>query len=160
MIRSNHSNLSHQLFMTAGPPSAKSPGSATFPLSAPAGRGRVLIVEDNYFAALTIENALVDAGYDVLAVVDSGEDALTFAAQSRPDLVLMDIRLAGELDGIETAISLHGQGIVSLFASAHFDDSMLARGAAAQPAAWLVKPFSDAEIVAAVRGALQGIRGD
>lgn len=135
-------------------------GSVHSSVSAAASRARIMVVEDNYFVALTIENALIDAGYEVLAVLDSGEAALECVAELKPDLVLMDIRLAGELDGIDTAIALHRRGIVSLFASAHFDDAMKERGAAAVPAGWLVKPFSESELLGAVREALKGIQSD
>ncbi len=140
---------------TPGPKPGDAAGTAE---QAAVGPARILVVEDNYFVALTIENTLLDAGYEVMAVVDSGEAALERVAEARPDLVLMDIRLAGKLDGIETAVTLHDQGIVSLFASAHFDAAMKARGAKAEPAGWLVKPFSDVEIIDAVRHALEGGR--
>ncbi len=141
--------------MTTPAPGPKPDDAAGTPDGTAAGPARILVVEDNYFVALTIENTLLDAGYEVLAVVDSGEAALACVATARPDLVLMDIRLAGKLDGIETAITLHDQGIVSLFASAHFDAAMKARGAKAEPAGWIVKPFSDVEIIDAVRHALE-----
>jgi DNA-binding response OmpR family regulator len=116
---------------------------------------RVLIVEDNYFVGLTIENALIDAGYQILGVVASGEEALELARAESPHLVLMDIRLAGEMDGIEAAIALRARGITCLMASAHSDEAMKRRAAGAQPAGWLVKPFSNAELVATVKAALQ-----
>lgn len=146
--------------MTADPPGSKVVGPLNTLASGPGARAQILVVEDNYFVALTIENALTDAGYRVLAVVDSGEAALESVAEARPDLVLMDIRLAGDLNGIDTAVALRRQGIVSLFASAHFDEGIKARGAAARPAGWLVKPFSDAEVVDVVRLALRGGRTD
>lgn len=145
-----------------GPPRMPpvSMGSMDPSVSTGASKARIMVVEDNYFVALTIENALMDAGYEVLAVLDSGEAALESVAELKPDLVLMDIRLAGELDGIDTAIALQRQGVVSLFASAHFDDAMKERGAAAVPAGWLVKPFSESELLGAVSLALKGNRTD
>jgi DNA-binding response OmpR family regulator len=139
-----------------GPPRprrAAAEGEAGLP--AEPGHSRILIVEDNYFVGLTIENALVDAGYEVLGVVDSGEDALERARNETPHLVLMDIRLAGKMDGIEAAIALRALGITCVMASAHSDADMKRRGAEAQPAGWLVKPFSDADLVAAVQLALR-----
>lgn len=121
-----------------------------------AGRARccLLIVEDNYFIGLATENALNDAGYSVLGVVDSGEEALKRAGDARPHLVLMDIRLAGDMDGIAAAIALRKQGITCLMASAHSDEAIKRRCSQAHPAGWLVKPFSDADVVAAVDAAL------
>jgi DNA-binding response OmpR family regulator len=116
--------------------------------------GLILVVEDDYFVGLANEQALMDAGYTVVGVVATGEEAIAMAARSRPDLVLMDIRLAGEMDGIDAAIALRGQGIPTLFASAHSDRHTRQRGEQAKPTGWLVKPFSDAELVAAVRAGL------
>lgn len=67
----------------------------------------------------------------------------------------MDIRLAGELDGIDTAIALRDLNIHCVFASAHHDAGMKARGARAEPRGWLVKPFTDAQLVETVRLALE-----
>lgn len=145
--------------MTAEPPKSMPSGSLDASANAGKRKARILIVEDNYFVALTIENALMDAGYEVLAVLDSGEAALESIADVEPDIVLMDIRLAGELDGIDTAVALHRLGIVSLFASAHFDEAIKERGAAAMPAGWLVKPFSEPEIINAVETALFSLNG-
>ena len=141
--------------MTVPPAGATPKSGPTIGLGPSADRARILIVEDNYFVALSVESALLDAGYDVVGVVDSGEEALQSVAEAAPDLVLMDIRLAGELDGIDTAIALHGMNIASIFASAHCDDAIRARGAAADPRGWLVKPFTDAQMLAAVRLALE-----
>lgn len=140
--------------MTVPPPAAAPESDPSFGPGPSAGRPRILVVEDNYFVALSVETALLDAGYEVIGVVDSGEEALQSVADAAPDLVLMDIRLAGELDGIDTAVALHGMNIASLFASAHCDDAIRARAAAADPRGWLVKPFTDAQMLAAVRQAL------
>ncbi len=141
--------------MTGAPPDSGTVTTSTPSPLPSTNRGRILVVEDNYFVALNIESSLLDAGFDVLGVVDSGEAALASVADSRPDLVLMDIRLAGALDGIETAIALHSMNIPSLFASAHCDDGMKARGATAEPRGWLVKPFTDAQLLEAVHLALE-----
>lgn len=141
--------------MTATPPGAGADSACAPAPFASLNRARILVVEDNYFVALNIESALLDAGFEVLGVVDSGEEALESVAVAKPDLVLMDIRLAGALDGIDTAIALHGMNIPSLFASAHCDPGMQARGANAEPRGWLVKPFTDAQLLNAVHLALE-----
>jgi DNA-binding response OmpR family regulator len=124
------------------------------PAEGPKLGNRILIVEDEYFVALTIEDALADAGYEVLGVEASGEAAILHALEARPDLVLMDIRLAGKLDGIDAALELKRHGLRVLFASAHSDDATRARGEEARPLGWLTKPFSGQELVAAVCCAL------
>lgn len=122
-------------------------------------RGRILIVEDDYFVGLTIENALADAGHEVVAVAASGEQAIE-AAGGRPEIAVVDVRLAGMIDGIEAAIELRRHGIPSLFATAHSDPDTRRRGEVAHPAGWLTKPFSSAELVAAVEAALVRLRGN
>jgi len=121
--------------------------------------GKILIVEDDYFVGMTMEQALVDAGHEVLAVVNTGEEAVLESTRLRPDLVLMDIRLAGQMSGIEAALALRAEGITSLFASAHSDVATRSAGEKAQPAGWVTKPFSNADIVSAVAAALSQIRG-
>jgi DNA-binding NarL/FixJ family response regulator len=125
----------------------------------PTRRGRILIVEDEYLVALSSEWALSDAGFEVLAVVAKGEDALALAAEAVPDLVLMDIRLSGQMDGIETALALRAQGIRCVFASANSDPEIVNRGQAAEPLGWLRKPFSDTALLKAVDEALAQLRG-
>lgn len=126
----------------------------------PAHRGRILIVEDDYLVALSNEMALTEAGFEVIGVVDSGEAALTQVGEARPDLVLMDIRLAGDLDGIETAIALCAQGFRSVFASANSDPGTVNRGETAQPLGWLRKPFSDHVLIAVIEAALAKIKSE
>jgi CheY-like chemotaxis protein len=72
----------------------------------------------------------------------------------------MDIRLGGEMDGIETALALRERGIGSLFASANSDPGTIARGEAAEPLGWLRKPFSDHALTGAVEQALAGLLGE
>ena len=119
--------------------------------------GRILVVEDDYFVGLSIESALAEAGFEVLAVVTTGEEALANGLAMKPQLVIMDIRLAGKIDGIETARELRRIGIPSLFASAHSDPGTRARGEAAKPLGWIIKPFSDGALIDAVTTALKQI---
>lgn len=119
-----------------------------------AGRERILVVEDDYFVSLAIESDLEDAGYEVIGVVAAGEDALQVAGRLRPDLAIVDVRLAGALDGIETATELLQRGIRCIFATAHSDPQTRERGSAARPLAWLTKPFTTGDLLQAVK---QGI---
>lgn len=124
-------------------------------------RGRVLVVEDEYFVALDAENALDSAGFEVVGVAATAEEAVEIARAERPDLVLMDIRLAGARDGIDAAAEIRGSlGIPSLFATAHSDAATRARGeGAAAPLGWLTKPYAPSELAAAVAAALAKLRG-
>jgi two-component system, response regulator PdtaR len=148
-------------FSGPGHPSSPGPqeGASPDPAVAPGHPGRILIVEDDYMVALSNEWALTDAGFEVVATVASGEEALAAATQARPDLVLMDIRLAGPMDGIDAALALRALGLRCVFASAHSDPGTVARGEAAQPLAWIRKPFTDMALVGAVRQAIGRLRG-
>jgi CheY-like chemotaxis protein len=126
-------------------------------------RGRVLIVEDEYFVAMASEDALSDAGFDVVGIAATADDAVAKADATRPDLVLMDVRLAppgSARDGIDAAAEILARfGIRSLFATAHADPGTRARGErAAQPLGWLSKPFSPEDLVAAVGAAVAEAR--
>jgi two-component system, response regulator PdtaR len=116
---------------------------------------RILIVEDNYFVAHQCESALVDAGYDVVDIVETADEAVQAVMDRRPELVLMDIYLPGKRDGIDAAVEIFQRfGIRSVFASALTDAAVKARAESAQPIAWLAKPFNDRKLVATVQSAL------
>ncbi|MGX8008862.1 response regulator [Mesorhizobium sp. ORM8.1] len=116
---------------------------------------RILIVEDDFLISLEAESTLVAAGFEV-HVVGSGEEALMVVAADCPALAIMDIRLAGRMDGIEAALQLfRNHGLRSVFATAHSDPAMRGRAGPAEPLGWLVKPYSPASLLAAVRTALQ-----
>lgn len=143
------------------PPSgSKKTQKASKPAEGESRAGRILVVEDDYFVGLALETALEGAGFTVLGVVTTGEEALVKAAELRPQLVLMDIRLAGPMDGIETARELRRQNIPSLFASAHSDPATRSRGQSARPLGWITKPFSDAALVDAVTAAVGRLSRD
>ena len=115
---------------------------------------RILLVVDDYFAALTLENALADAGYQVAGVVDNAEEAMAMLGANEPDLVVCDIRLAGKQDGLDVAKEATKLSIPFIVASAHTDAETRARGAALSPAGWLIKPFGVTDFLTAVDAAL------
>jgi DNA-binding response OmpR family regulator len=116
---------------------------------------RILIVEDNYFVAHQCESALAEAGYDIIDIVETADEAVQAAMDRRPELVLMDIYLPGNRDGIDAAVEIFERfGIRSIFASALADAGVKARAESARPLAWLAKPFNDRKLVATVESAL------
>ncbi|WP_168157366.1 response regulator [Erythrobacter sp. QSSC1-22B] len=121
-------------------------------------KARILIVEDEFLVAMTIEETLLEAGHDIVGVVATGEEALQAGVSLRPDLVLMDIRLAGQMSGIDAALKLRAKGIPSLFATSHSDPGTRISSEKASPIGWLAKPFSEAEVVTAVEDALARLR--
>ena len=115
---------------------------------------RVLVVEDEFFLAVQIEEWLLEAGFDVVDVVHTAEEAIAVAEAERPDLVIMDIRLASETDGITAALDiLERTGIRCIFATAFADAATRERGERARPFGWLRKPFTADALLGAVKGA-------
>jgi DNA-binding NarL/FixJ family response regulator len=116
---------------------------------------RILVVEDDFLVAMQMESALTEAGFEVAGVASSGEDAIELAISARPRLAVMDVRLAGRRDGIDTALQLFAEhGIRCIFATAHHDEHARSRAAPAAPLGWLAKPYTMASLIDLVRSAL------
>jgi two-component system, response regulator PdtaR len=119
---------------------------------------RILIVEDEFLIALALEDMLLDAGHAVVGMATTYDEAVALAAETRPALVLMDIRLASERDGIDAAIEIERSlGIPSLFTSANLDPDNMERARTASPVGWVPKPYSPEVINDAVARALSEI---
>ena len=120
---------------------------------------RILVVEDEGVVGRDVQNTLVQLGYVVPDVARSGEEALELVKRIAPDLVLMDIRLSGALDGIETAARIkadHGAPVIFLTALA--DQETIARAKATEPYGYLLKPFNDRELQSTVEMAVSRSR--
>jgi PAS domain S-box-containing protein len=116
---------------------------------------RILIVEDERITAEDLAEVLKDLGYHVTAVVSSGEEALREAERNPPDLVLMDIRIKGEMDGTEAARILRERfDVPVVYLTAHADRDTLERAKQSRPLGYIVKPFQEAELHASVEMAL------
>lgn len=103
---------------------------------------RILIVEDEPIIAADLTDRLTDMGFGVAGQCDSGEEAIELAQQLMPDLVLMDVQLSGQLDGIETTQKiLERQVVPVIFLTSNSDEATFARAKATLPAAFLSKPF-------------------
>jgi len=116
----------------------------------------VLVVEDELLVARGIECSLNDLGCYIATSVATGQDALRSADARRPDIVLMDIRIKGELDGIQTAGLLWQRHRVPVvYLTAYSDDKTLARAAGTRPYGYLLKPFSTHDLKCAIEIAHQ-----
>jgi len=116
---------------------------------------RILIVEDEFVVACDLCDTLEDLGYAVVDVVASGEEAIARARSARPSAILMDIRLAGEMDGIQAAARIRSeQDVPIVFLSAHSSEDTLRRATATDPFGYLVKPFKAPELRCAIQVAL------
>lgn len=115
---------------------------------------RILIVEDDYFVAIELEHRLNEAGFEVVGIAGTAEEALEMASQS-PELAIMDIRLGGIRDGVEAAVELLARfGVPSIFATAHGDGETRKRAERANPMGWLEKPYSSESLIALVNKSL------
>ncbi|NJR49976.1 MAG: hybrid sensor histidine kinase/response regulator [Leptolyngbyaceae cyanobacterium CSU_1_3] len=115
----------------------------------------ILIVEDESIIALDIQSSLINAGYKVVAIATCASEALNDAAYFKPDLVLMDIRLRGERDGIETAEKIHQMlHLPVVYLTAHADENTLSRAKITEPFGYILKPFEDRELITTIEIAL------
>ena len=115
----------------------------------------ILVVEDESVVAMDLENKLRRLGYHVPAVLISGEEAVQAAADMCPDLVLMDVRLNGGMDGIETAGEIRARfDIPVVYLTAFADDATLERARLTAPFGYLLKPFQEQELHATIKIAL------
>ncbi|MFH0966522.1 MAG: ATP-binding protein [Methanobacteriota archaeon] len=111
------------------------------------GKIRIMIVEDEFLVADDLQEMLQQLGYEVTGIVDSGEEAVPSALASVPDLILMDINLAGEMDGITAAEQIKArQDIPVLFLTAFATDVMVARAKLISPSGYILKPYSETQI--------------
>jgi PAS domain S-box-containing protein len=121
----------------------------------------ILIAEDDGIIASRLQSILNKLGYAVPAMVASGEDAIWQAAEMQPDLVLMDVELAGDLDGIEAGGQIRAQsGIPVVYLTAYMDDALLQRAKMTEPYGYLVKPVQDRELRATIEVAIYKCRLD
>jgi PAS domain S-box-containing protein len=107
----------------------------------------ILVVEDEVIIGMEIEDRLKELGYYVLGVVSTGAAAIETAARSQPDLILMDVMLKGDLDGIETAEQIRTESdIPIIYLTAYADNNTVERAKVTEPFGYLVKPFEEREL--------------
>lgn len=116
---------------------------------------RVLIVEDERLVAEDLRDTLTQQGYDVAGLVATGEKAIAKVAEVDPDVVLMDIHLAGEMDGISAAREIRNRhGTPVIYLTAFSNDQTLIRARETDAFGFIVKPFQDRAVFAAIEMAL------
>ncbi|HEY5744497.1 MAG TPA: response regulator [Chryseolinea sp.] len=118
-------------------------------------KARILIVEDSFIVAYHLQTTLEGEGYSVLGKCDSGNAAIQYAEHDRPDLVLMDIMLNGEMDGIQAASILKSKfNVPVIYITALTDKDTIQRAKITEPYGYLTKPFEDREIFTVIEMAL------
>ena len=116
---------------------------------------KILIVEDESIVAKDIQNSLKNLGYNVPTIVASGEKAIKEVEDNKPDLVLMDIILKGDMDGIEAAnIIRENFNIPVIFLTANADDKTVSKARIAEPYGYVIKPFREKELQTTIEMAL------
>lgn len=116
---------------------------------------KLLVVEDESVVALDIKYRAEALGYDVVGIANSGEEAIKLTREKKPDLVLMDIILKGEMDGIEAAeIIKRDYNIPVVYLTAYSDRETLERAKVTEPFGYLIKPFEDRELHSTIEVAI------
>jgi YesN/AraC family two-component response regulator len=111
----------------------------------------IMIVEDEVSIGLELEELLESNGYEVISGATTGLEAISMARTQCPDLVLMDIKLPGEMDGIITARLVRQElGIPSVFLTGYGKSEFIERAKAADPLGYILKPLNESQILAAV----------
>jgi len=118
-------------------------------------KGNILIVEDENIVALDIRNRLHHLGYNVCGIIGRGEEVFKKTEELSPDLVLMDIKLKGNVDGIEAAGMIRDSfNIPVIYLTAYTDENTLSRAKVTEPFGYVMKPFQDRELRAVIEVAL------
>lgn len=115
----------------------------------------ILIVEDESIVAKDIAQSLKKLGYNVIETASSGEAAVIIAEEKKPDLVLMDIMLKGEMSGIDAANIIHEKNnIPVIFLTAYADESTLSKAKISEPYGYIIKPFKEIDLHSNIEMAL------
>jgi len=115
----------------------------------------ILIVEDESIVAKDIQHSLKKLGYTVVAICSSGQDAIKMAEEKKPDLVLMDIMLKGDMSGIEAADQIRERlNIPIIYLTAYADESTLNKAKVTEPYGYIIKPFKEIDLHTSIEMAI------
>ena len=116
---------------------------------------RILIVEDEAVTSVMLEKTLKELGYEVVGSAFDGHEAIEQAREKKPDIILMDIRIQGEMDGIETAKQIYQQyHIPVIYLTAHSDEATVQKAVHSEPFGYLIKPLDERALHTTIRMAL------
>jgi signal transduction histidine kinase len=122
---------------------------------------RVMVVEDERIVALNLERRLTKLGYEISSLATSGSQALQAIERDKPDVVLMDVNIEGEIDGIETASRIpNAYNIPVIYLTAYSEEATLQRARGTRPYGFLLKPISERELHATIQMVLERRRAD
>lgn len=115
----------------------------------------VLVVEDESIVSKDIQHSLKKLGYNVVGAAATGEKAIQLAQESKPDIVLMDIMLKGDMNGIEAAEQIRTtMNIPVIYLTAYADEGTLARAKVTEPCGYIIKPFKEIDIHTSIEMAI------
>ena len=115
----------------------------------------VLVVEDESIVSKDIQHSLKKLGYNVVGAASTGEKAFELAQQHQPDIILMDIMLKGDMNGIETAEKVKAElHIPVIYLTAYADESTLAKAKVTEPYGYIIKPFKEVDLHTSIEMAL------
>lgn len=124
--------------------------------SEPSSEPRALIVEDEALIGEELRERLSRLGFSVIATVDTAEEAIAIAVRERPDLVLMDVRLKGDKDGVQAAIEIRQQVDVPIvYVTAYSDRVTVDRAKGTEHDGYLLKPFHKRDLQSTIEVAMQ-----
>ena len=122
---------------------------------------KILVVEDEIIVAKDISASLEEAGYKIIGIASNSLEAIDLFSTNLPDIVLMDININGEMDGIQTAIAIKDiEDVPIIFLTAFADDLTVERAKKAKPSAYIVKPFNERELHIAINLAISNAATD
>jgi PAS domain S-box-containing protein/putative nucleotidyltransferase with HDIG domain len=112
---------------------------------------RILVVEDERIIAEDIQSTLINFQYEIIGILSTGEEAIELLKKEKADLILMDIMLEGEMNGLQTAEYIHQHHVVPIvFLTAYANEKIFAGAAASDPYGYLLKPFEERELHATI----------
>lgn len=118
-------------------------------------RTNVLVVEDESIVSKDIQQSLKKLGYNVVGAAATGEKAIELARETQPDIVLMDIMLKGDMNGIEAADQIREEiDIPVIYLTAYADEGTLARAKVTEPSGYIIKPFKEIDIHTSIEMAI------
>jgi DNA-binding LytR/AlgR family response regulator len=122
---------------------------------------KILVVEDEMLIAAKISMHLTNLGYEVTGILPRGEEALLGIEENKPDIVIMDIRLKGDMNGIDTAIRMQKNAdIAVIFLTANADEGTFNKAKAAKPYAFISKPYKQIDLQRAIELTISRLAAD
>ena len=116
----------------------------------------ILIVEDDAIIAMDMEQVLSRKGYNVIGIIDRGEKVLPAIDKKQPDIVLMDINIKGNADGVDVAKKLLDElGLKVIYVTAYSDVNMKERAFMTEPVGYLIKPVRESELIGMIDYAME-----